>query len=97
MVHVFTTLQDKTRTVDFENIFSQVDYKAHLKDPSRRTLGDRELVAEIYNSSGNESSERGELDKALKNYELAIRLEAHHDRASLNILSLRTKSPPKEV
>lgn len=90
--HVLTTLENQKEMIDVENIFSHgFDYKGHLKDPSRRSLGDRELVAEIYNSAGNEFFRSGQYDKALRNYEMAIRLDPNHERAPLNILIIGDK------
>jgi len=90
--HVLTTLENQTGMIDVENIFSHgFDYKGHLKDQTRRSLGDRELVAEIYNSAGNEFFKDEELDKALRNYELAIRMDPKHERAPLNILIIGDK------
>ena len=90
--HVFTALTNQKRVINVENILSHgFDYKGHLKDPTRRSLGDRELVAEIYNSAGNEFFENEELDKALRNYELAIRMDLNHERAPLNILIIGDK------
>jgi tetratricopeptide (TPR) repeat protein len=90
--HVLTALTTQKRVIDVENILSHgFDYKGHLKDPTRRSLGDRELVAEIYNSAGNEFFGNEELDKALRNYELAIRMDPKHERAPLNILIIADK------
>lgn len=90
--HVLTALTTQKGVIDVENIFSQgFDFEGHLKDPTRRSLGDRELVAEIYNSAGNEFFENEELDKALRNYELAIRMDPNHERAPLNILIIGDK------
>jgi len=90
--HVLTTLENQREMIDFENIFNHVfNYKGHLKDPTRRSLGDRELVAEIYNSAGNEFFKKEELDKALTNYELAVRMDPKHERAPLNILIIGDK------
>jgi len=54
-------------------------------------LGDRELVAEIYHSLGNEFFEKGKLDEAVKNYDVTIKLNAHHERAYLNKAILMDK------
>ncbi len=90
--HVLTTVRNQTGMIDVENIFPNgFDYKGHLKDPTRRSLGDRELLAEIYYSAGNEFFKNGELDKALRDYELAIRMDPKHKRAPLNILIIGDK------
>jgi hypothetical protein len=85
--HVLTALTTEKGVIDVENIFPHgFDYKGHLKDPTRRSLGGRELVAEIYNSAGNECFENKQLDSALRNYELAVGMDPKHERAPLNIL-----------
>ena len=90
--HVLTALTTEKRAIDVENILSEgFDFKGHRKDVTRRSLGERELVAEIYNSAGNEFFRAGELDKALRNYEMAIRLDPNHERAPLNILIIGDK------
>ena len=90
--HVLTALTTQKGVIDVENILSHgFDFEGHLKDPTRRSLGDRELVAEIYNSAGNDFFENEELDKALRNYELAIRMDPNHERAPLNILIIGDK------
>jgi tetratricopeptide (TPR) repeat protein len=90
--HVLTALTTEKGVIDVENILSDgFDYKGHLKDVTRRSLGERELVAEIYNSAGNEFFRAGQFDKALKNYEMAIRLAPNHERAPLNILIVGDK------
>ncbi len=62
--------------IDVEHIFPHgFDYKGHRKCPSRRSLGDRKLVAEIYSSAGNEFFEKAEFDKALSSYKMAIYMD----------------------
>jgi tetratricopeptide (TPR) repeat protein len=83
--HVLTTLQTKASAIDIENILpGGFDYKGHLGNPSRTRWGDKELVADIYHSMGNECFERGEFSEALKNYEMAIRLNPRYEKARLN-------------
>ena len=90
--HVLTALMTEKGVIDVENILSDgFDYKGHLKDVTRRSLGERKLVAEIYNSAGNEFFRSGQYDKALRNYEMAIRLDPNHERAPLNILIIGDK------
>lgn len=90
--HVLTALTTEKKVTDVENILSHgFDYKGHPKDVRRRSLGERELVAEIYNSAGNEFFRAGEFGKALRNYEMAIRLDPNHERAPLNILIIGDK------
>jgi hypothetical protein len=46
--HVLTALTTRKRVVDVENIFPHgFDYKGHLQYPTRRSLGDRQLVADL--------------------------------------------------
>jgi len=90
--HVLTLLQTETSTIDIENILPYgFDYKGHLDHPSRTRWGDRELVADIYNSLGNECFEKGELDEALTNYEMAIKLNPQYEKARLNKAILMNK------
>ena len=90
--HVLTALTTEKGVIDVENILSNgFDYKGHLKGVTRRSLGERELVAEIYNSAGNEFFRAGELDKALRKYGMAIRLDPNQERAPLNILIIGDK------
>lgn len=90
--HVLTALTTDKGAIDVENILSDgFDFKGHLKDVTRRSLGERELVAEIYNSAGNGLFRAGEFEKALRNYEMAIRLDPNHERAPLNILIIGDK------
>jgi tetratricopeptide (TPR) repeat protein len=83
--HVLTVLQTKESMIDVENILSDgFDYKGHLSNPSRTRWGDRELVADIYHSLGNEFLKKGELNKALGNYNIAIHLNPNYENAHLN-------------
>lgn len=83
--HVLTVLQTDASTIDVENIRPDgFDYKGHLNNPSRTKWEDKELVADIYLSLGNECFEKGEFAKALSNYERAIRLNPQYEKAYLN-------------
>ena len=83
--HVLTLLQTKDFSIDIENILPDgFDYKGHLSNPSRMRWGDRELVADIYHSLGNEYFEKGEWTQALKNYEMSIHLNPHHEKTHLD-------------
>jgi tetratricopeptide (TPR) repeat protein len=83
--HVLTLLQTEGSMIDIENILPDgFDYKGHLDNPSRTTWGDKELAADIYHSLGNECFEKEELTEALKNYEMAIRLNPQYEKAHLN-------------
>jgi tetratricopeptide (TPR) repeat protein len=82
--HVLTMIQIDEISIDVENILPNgFDYKGHL-NRTRTLWGDRELVADIYNSRGNEHFERGELKQALLAYNRAIELNPLYERARLN-------------
>ena len=83
--HVLSSLRIQDSIIDIENSLSQgFDYKGHLKDPSRHVWGDRELVADIYLSRGNDYFELGNYDEALASYETAVSLNPRYERAVLN-------------
>jgi tetratricopeptide (TPR) repeat protein len=83
--HVLTALQAEKSMIDIENIFPEgFDYKGHLNHPSRTRWGDKELVADIYHSMGNEFFSKGEFVKALENYDLAIHLNPQYEKAHVN-------------
>ena len=83
--HVLTLLQIEECFIDIENILPDgFDFKGHLHDPSRTRWGDRELVADIYHSLGNELFSKGEWVKALENYETALHLNPRYEKARLN-------------
>jgi len=83
--HVLTLLQIEECFIDIENILPDgFDFKGHLHDPSRTRWGDRELVADIYHSLGNELFSKGEWVKALENYEMALHLNPRYEKARLN-------------
>jgi tetratricopeptide (TPR) repeat protein len=83
--HVLTLLQVGKSTIDIENILPEgFDYKGHLNNPSRTRWKDKQLVADIYHSLGNEFFEKGEFAKALKKYYMAIKLNPQYEKAHLN-------------
>ncbi len=83
--HVLTFLQTKGSLIDIENILPEgFDYKGHLHHPSRIRWGDKELVADIYHSMGNDFFSKGEFIKALENYDMAIKLNPQYEKAHLN-------------
>ena len=83
--HVLTFLQTKESLIDIENILPYgFDYKGHLNNPLRTRWGDRELVADIYLSLGNEFFKKDEFIEALKNYNMAIHLNPQYEKARLN-------------
>jgi tetratricopeptide (TPR) repeat protein len=78
--------------IDIENIFAEgFDYKGHLSAPMRTVWGDRELVADIYHSQGNEAFEKENLPEALKNYKKAINLNPNYQKAHFNLSILLDK------
>jgi tetratricopeptide (TPR) repeat protein len=90
--HVLTLLQTDASAIDIENILLEgFDYKGHLNNPSRTKWRDKELVADIYHSLGNEYFEKGEFANALKNYEMAIKLNPQYEKAHLNKAILMDK------
>ncbi len=95
--HVLTILRTKDFTIDIENILREgFDYKGHLNDASRVIWANRELIADIYCSRGNEGYGRGDCGEALKDYDRAINLNPSHERARLNKVILLDKMRMKE-
>ena len=85
--HVLTVLRIKDIDIEIENILPEgFDYKGHLNNPSRTRWGDRELVADIYHSLGNELFEMDMLRDALKNYDRAITINPSYEKVKLNKL-----------
>jgi tetratricopeptide (TPR) repeat protein len=90
--HVLTLLQTDTSAIDIENILPDgFDYQGHLNNPSRTRWGDKELVADIYHSLGNECFEKRALAEALNHYEMAIKLNPQYEKAHLNKAILMDK------
>jgi len=83
--HVLTLLRTDDDPIQIENILSRgFDYKGHLHDPSAERWGPKELVADIYHSRGNELFKRSQFSRALKNYDMALKLNPHYESARLN-------------
>ncbi len=83
--HVLTLLQTEKSILDVENILADgFDYRGHHAQPARTKWGDREIVADIYHSIGNESFEERDYLEALKNYDIAITLNPGYEKARLN-------------
>lgn len=83
--HVLTLLPIENSFIDVENILPDgYDYQGHLNHPSRIRWGDKELVADIYHSKGNEYFYKNEWNKALENYEICLRLNPNYEKAHLN-------------
>jgi lipoprotein NlpI len=51
---------------------------------SRLEWGDKELVADIYQSTGTELFQKGLFDEALKNYDMALKLNPEYEKAKIN-------------
>lgn len=95
--HVLTVLRIDDFIIDVENILPKgFDYKGHKLDPSRLTWGDKELVADIYESRGTELLEKGELGEALRNYDMALKLNPRYEKAELNRAILLDRMKAKE-
>ena len=83
--HVLTLVKTEGFLIDVENILTDgFDFKGHLANPSRIRWGDRELVADIYHSLGNEFFKKGRFIEALNNYDRAIQLNPQYEKAQLN-------------
>jgi tetratricopeptide (TPR) repeat protein len=83
--HVLTLLEVKDTSIDIENILPEgFGYRGHLDRPDRIRWGDRELVADIYHSMGNEWFAAGVYFEALACYEKALGLNPEYEKAHLN-------------
>ncbi len=83
--HLLTSLKTDKIRIDIENILPEgFDYRGHRDEPSRTIWNDRELVADIYHSAGNELFMEGKFQEALANYEKALDLNPRYERAILN-------------
>ncbi len=90
--HVLTMLKTEESLIDVENILPDgFDYKGHLANPSRIRWGNKELVADIYYSLGNEFFEKGKFIEALENYDRALQLHPQYEKARLNKTILLNK------
>ena len=90
--HVLTFLKAERLTIDVENIVPEgFDYKGHLKNLSRTVWGDKELVADIYHSLGNDFFEKQEFNSALFHYDLALKLNPEYEKARMNKVILLDK------
>jgi tetratricopeptide (TPR) repeat protein len=90
--HVLTLLKTGDDPIQIENILpGSFDYKGHLHDPSAKRWGPKELVADIYHSRGNELFKRGQFGRALKNYNMALKLNPQYESARLNKAILKDR------
>jgi tetratricopeptide (TPR) repeat protein len=90
--HVLTLLRTGDDTIQIENILPHgFDYKGHLHDPSAERWGPKALVADIYHSRGNALFKRNQFSRALKNYDMALKMNPHYESARLNKAILRDR------
>ncbi len=90
--HVLTLFRTEESLIDVENILPEgFDYKGHLTHPVRTRWEDRELIADIYHSVGNQLFEKGDFVEALENYEMAITFNPGYEKAHLNRVILQDK------
>ena len=83
--HLLTHLKIEHSSIDIDNMLPDgFDYKGYINEPSRVLWGHAELVADVYHSVGNELFEQGALSEALVNYDKALELNPHYERARLN-------------
>ena len=83
--HVCSLMALSGKTIDIENIFlNGFDYHAHRNSPTRQEWGDRELIADIYNSVGSELFVAGKMNRAIENFEVAIKLNPKYSKPWLN-------------
>lgn len=83
--HVFTLLRAGTESVDVENVLPNgFDYQGHRASIEREEWGDRELVADIYLSRGNELFEARRWSEAISCYSAALKLNPRYEKAELN-------------
>lgn len=83
--HVLTIIEIDGLFIDVENILPHgFNYMGHLHDQTRKIWGEMELVADIYNSAGNEYFEKDDLQSALMAYNRAIELNPLYEKAIIN-------------
>jgi tetratricopeptide (TPR) repeat protein len=96
--HVLTVLHIEHYTIDIENSLPEgFNYRGHYDNPSRIIWGNKELVADIYNSAGNQFFEETKFMKALESYETAIRLNPNYERAHINRALLLEKMGTRKI
>lgn len=83
--HVLSMLFFGHKKIDVENTLpTGFEYQGHLRNPRRELWGNRELIADIYLSIGNESFEHNKPEEAIANYTKAITLNHKYTKAYLN-------------
>lgn len=96
--HVLTLLSVENSFIEVENILPDgFDYKGHLDNSSRVRWGEKELVADIYHSVGNELFFKGAYMEALRNYDKALYLNPRYEKARMNRLILLGKMGTEEI
>jgi len=95
--HVLTLLRIGNSAIDVENILADgFGYKGHKENPFRTEWGDKELVADIYQSAGTEFFQEKEFQEALRNYDSALKLYPGYEKARLNRAILLDRMGRKE-
>ena len=90
--HVLTSLNTGHSRIDIENILPDgFNFRGHKDVRVRTSWGDKELVADIYNSQGNECFEKEKYSEALENYKMAVHLNPLYQKAHFNIAILLDK------
>jgi tetratricopeptide (TPR) repeat protein len=89
--HILSVLYTPRGLIHVENILpSGFNYQGHLHLPQQE-WGDKELLAEIYLSVGNEFFEQGKWGEAVVNYDKALKLNPHSQKAHLNKLMAQSQ------
>lgn len=90
--HMLTVLQTGQSMIDIEHISPDgFDYKNHRNSLDRKIWGSRELVADIYNSNGNELFHEDKLNEAMIQYDMAVKLNPQHEHYHLNRIILQDR------
>lgn len=83
--HVFSILTSGKSTIDIENVFPNgFAYPGHLNPSERYVWNDEELIADVYNSMGNEMFAAGKRSRAIECYDKAIILNPTYRKPYLN-------------
>lgn len=83
--HVFSILPAGKSTIDIENVFPNgFAYPGHLNPSERCVWGDEDLIADVYNSMGNDLFAAGKRSRAIECYDKAIFLNPQYKKPYLN-------------
>lgn len=83
--HVLTIIEIDNNSIYVENIFPNgFDYKGHSLECNGTRWAERELIADIYLSLGNENFEKGNYIKSMEAYEKAIEFNPNYEKAKIN-------------